>query len=566
MSHRSSNNSRRGRAASSSSSSRRREEEEQNANDEEEAQPDNEEEEDERNGAEESSDDDDKPARSSSRPPKMSEDKEKFSEYGMRMEVHLQAEGLLDVTKKGVKGVHKDKDKTQLDDDETESTKLPGTKKNIQKLTRAANTIIQSLPSKILTFMSNINLMNGHEIWNVIQRTQGLVKSQETSDNLLNKLNRITKKKDESMTDYLATIEKLVSQLRSQNVNIEEKQRKFVTMKGLDQDSEWELDLKLIRSIDAHAPISVSDLEERLINEENAKKLRKERESDQANYNEDDGDHGQEESEEKAMFTNFRGRGRGHGWRGRGGYHDKRGGYRGGFRGGFRGGQRGGFRGGYRGSNRGAFRGGNNNYNHNNNNDNAEKYQHPAGSSSDGDGPRSNLKCWYCGGRGHPARICASKRNMSEEDDSSNKRQRNSYHHSFVTMERALSASNADETEWVLDGAASKHYTGNKDLLEDVKKLSTPLFTRTANSKAKYSEIGNATVRVQGKNIQLKDVAYVPGFGVNLMSVTKIVDTGARVIYEKSRAIVEKKGKEMFTVPRVQDLYITTSPAPSSKN
>ena len=64
-------------------------------------------------------------------------------------------------------------------------------------------------------------------------------------------------------------------------------------------------------------------------------------------------------------------------------------------------------------------------------------------------------------------------------------------------------------------------------------------------------------MKVGSKTIQLTDVAYVPGFDVNLMSVAKIVDKNARVIYDKKKATVEtEQGQVLFSIPRVHDLYI----------
>jgi hypothetical protein len=124
-------------------------------------------------------------------------------------------------------------------------------------------------------------------------------------------------------------------------------------------------------------------------------------------------------------------------------------------------------------------------------------------------------------------------------------------------------ASTLNDNEWVLDGGTTRHFTGNKQLLFDIRKHDQPIKTVTANGYSEYDVVGNAIVSVDGVNIQLKDVAYVPGFNANLISVSKITDTGATVIYDKNKATVTKKGIR-FTVPRRNNLYVLTSSAATS--
>ena len=66
-------------------------------------------------------------------------------------------------------------------------------------------------------------------------------------------------------------------------------------------------------------------------------------------------------------------------------------------------------------------------------------------------------------------------------------------------------------------------------------------------------------MEASGKNIQLKEVAYIPGFNANLISVTKMVDAGAVVTYSKEEATISHNDKVSFTIPRVNDLYIITN-------
>jgi hypothetical protein len=133
-----------------------------------------------------------------------------------------------------------------------------------------------------------------------------------------------------------------------------------------------------------------------------------------------------------------------------------------------------------------------------------------------------------------------------------------SYVTTAVPIDTAL-VTVATRSEWVLDGACSRHVTGNSRLLHNTYKLNPPIRFITANGESISKLAGTATVNVGGTIIVLNDVAYVPNFSVNLISVAKIVDRGASVTYGLTRATVKRNGLVKYTVPRRNDLYIVQS-------
>jgi hypothetical protein len=147
--------------------------------------------------------------------------------------------------------------------------------------------------------------------------------------------------------------------------------------------------------------------------------------------------------------------------------------------------------------------------------------------------------------------------NNDKEEEQQHKRMK--IHESFLVIDKAFAASTIGENEWVLDGGTTKHFTGSKELLYDVRKQQQPSIIVTANGYSEYDLVGNALMNVNGKNIQLKDVAYVPGFNANLISVAKIVDTGATVTYNRNNAIITQNGQVKVVIPRRQDLYVLPS-------
>jgi hypothetical protein len=151
------------------------------------------------------------------------------------------------------------------------------------------------------------------------------------------------------------------------------------------------------------------------------------------------------------------------------------------------------------------------------------------------------------------------KNSDNDRQDEQQQHKRVKIHESFLVIDSAFATSTIRENEWVLDGGTTKHFTGNKELLYDVRKQQRPSITVTANGYSEYDLVGDALINVNGKNIQLKDVAYVPGFNANLISVAKIVDTEATVTYNRNNAIITQNGQVKLVIPRRQDLYILPS-------
>ena len=61
----------------------------------------------------------------------------------------------------------------------------------------------------------------------------------------------------------------------------------------------------------------------------------------------------------------------------------------------------------------------------------------------------------------------------------------------------------------------------------------------------------------------LNDVAYISEFSANLISVSKIVDRGATVVYHRDNATINNRaGDVLITVPRrINNLYTIRSAA-----
>jgi hypothetical protein len=94
-------------------------------------------------------------------------------------------------------------------------------------------------------------------------------------------------------------------------------------------------------------------------------------------------------------------------------------------------------------------------------------------------------------------------------------------------------------TGWIFDSGCSRHYTGNRGLLNNIHTLPLPLTTSSASSTSTYNEEGDAQVMLSNNEcIVFHDVALVNDFNVNLASVSKICDCDSEVLFTKTEARV----------------------------
>ena len=164
-------------------------------------------------------------------------------------------------------------------------------------------------------------------------------------------------------------------------------------------------------------------------------------------------------------------------------------------------------------------------------------------------------KCYKCGGVGHTSWQCAN--NKKQRNEGQNAHAADEYKEELEEEEGYSTIERVEKRKksWILDGGASSHHTGDRELLYNIKKLTHTQNTNTGNGVSTYDEMGDAKVKIGNKTITLNNVLYVPGFKVNLISVSKLTDKGCIISYSEHNAVVKKNGKVVFVVPRTDRLY-----------
>lgn len=182
-------------------------------------------------------------------------------------------------------------------------------------------------------------------------------------------------------------------------------------------------------------------------------------------------------------------------------------------------------------------------------------------------------KCDYCRKVGHTKDKCHYLQQQQQQSNGSGD-------NGMLSMDAANNQSNDEEvvfmaidgnhsqqasTPWIVDSGATRHVTNNISLIRNIENLASPIELTVANNATlQLSKVGEAWLTTQSgvtnenKSIKLQNVTYAPTFKSNLISVTKIVDSGAEVLFKQNQAVITRAdtGSIIATIPRIGNLFI----------
>ncbi|KAG7300019.1 hypothetical protein JYU34_017061 [Plutella xylostella] len=165
-------------------------------------------------------------------------------------------------------------------------------------------------------------------------------------------------------------------------------------------------------------------------------------------------------------------------------------------------------------------------------------------------GKSKGPRCFNCNKYGHYSKFCRNKNKKNGNQNTNT---------NFVAAFSAASVN--DENNWYIDSGASAHMSRHRVWLENETAPKVP-HVRVADDKVlKVISTGNIIIGVKGpnsslNNIQVKDVLYVPDLATNLLSVSKIIESGCTVKFNEKGCIIRNSNGEIAaTADRVNGTY-----------
>lgn len=127
-------------------------------------------------------------------------------------------------------------------------------------------------------------------------------------------------------------------------------------------------------------------------------------------------------------------------------------------------------------------------------------------------------KCFNCGSEKHLQSACDKKKEEKRENAKT----------AFVAM-----ICEKPSDEWYVDSGASSHMTPNGQLLTNTRTVKIGDIVSASNSRMKVKCAGRATLKMNENEIDVEEVLHVPELSASLLSVSKMVEKGNSVIFNK---------------------------------
>jgi hypothetical protein len=171
----------------------------------------------------------------------------------------------------------------------------------------------------------------------------------------------------------------------------------------------------------------------------------------------------------------------------------------------------------------------------------------------------SSYQCYHCDKMGHIAKNCLAireeykRRNKKRhhahatEDDEPPKKLTKDEIEEYVLFSALSGSVIAGEDTWLIDSGASKHMTGQKNILSSLIEKDFPQnISLREDYQCPIKGMGESTYKLDsGTPMRMKDILYVPSLKKNLPFISAPDKKGLRVAFIDGEVLMWSKGKTM---------------------
>ncbi|GAB4815364.1 hypothetical protein N2152v2_002410 [Parachlorella kessleri] len=180
---------------------------------------------------------------------------------------------------------------------------------------------------------------------------------------------------------------------------------------------------------------------------------------------------------------------------------------------------------------------------------------HGRNNGSPGKQGRETRTCFYCGKKGHISRDCRKKK--SDEAGSKSSQQRPQF--SALALAACSSAAghstnDSQQVRWVLDTGASRHITGNRSIMSNLRPVEEPVTITFGNGgTGQAAATGEVLLHTADNEFLLTDVLYIPEASENLISVRHATRYGLDFKFCHDRCAIGRDGRTVAIAPCAGD-------------
>uniref|UniRef100_A0A0A9XVJ9 Retrovirus-related Pol polyprotein from transposon TNT 1-94 n=1 Tax=Lygus hesperus TaxID=30085 RepID=A0A0A9XVJ9_LYGHE len=186
-------------------------------------------------------------------------------------------------------------------------------------------------------------------------------------------------------------------------------------------------------------------------------------------------------------------------------------------------------------------------------------------------GNKKKIKCFKCNLYGHYANKCGASaqgnESVSKPDRGDRERKQRPKGGDRRTFLTAVSTSS---NSWYLDSGSSCHITNTEGHLLDAKSSDVTTIATADNNNMLVNKQGRVELKVEANgnifDIDVTDTLYVPGATANLLSVSKIVKNGNKVVFSKQGARVYDKNGILFATADIENSIYRLNVVPTQSS
>jgi len=158
-------------------------------------------------------------------------------------------------------------------------------------------------------------------------------------------------------------------------------------------------------------------------------------------------------------------------------------------------------------------------------------------------------KCYNCKKKGHVKRDCKEKPSTTIANGNAKAAFLNVVKTNDENANTALMSKKYCINEWFVDSGASNHMTPYENILSKQKRLPGNEKIMSASSDSlTIKSVGSTTLRTGDDEISIESVLHVPGLTANLLSVSRIVEKGNSILFDKKGCTIRNERNEVVTV------------------
>lgn len=163
-------------------------------------------------------------------------------------------------------------------------------------------------------------------------------------------------------------------------------------------------------------------------------------------------------------------------------------------------------------------------------------------------------KCYNCGIVGHKRSECKKSLKKNDSKNTSAEAKATVSKEDYYCFSAIRGSLRNDNMIWYLDSGASEHLVTTDKCLKNESLLETKIKIKSAKSGQflMAEKIGDVKIKtvVADREIPvlIKDVLFVPGLELNLLSVRKLEMNGLKIVFEGGKGQI-MKGKQILATP-----------------